>query len=610
MTLPPAPTGLTATGSTADSVSLSWNVIWSAKYKVYQSTEENGTYTQVGGEIPSGTTIYTDAGLTSNTTYWYKVSAVNASGEGAQSTAISKKTLLRGHYYVRASSMGAENGSSWANASNDLQDVIETAYANKTANGNVAVVHVAAGTYKPKYAPSGDPITLDANPTDSRDKTFLLREGVQLLGGYTETEAAAGNYDITEPERTSRFYTYADYLLNSAHRPGEAKNELYKTILSGDIDGIVDSGNAQSGFNDMGGNAYHVVLCVGVTNAAVLDGFSIQGGNADGSDNASVGGKNIFRNIGGGMQNSSSLPTLVNVLIEGNSGGGMYNNASSPTLTNASIAGNRGSGMMNANSSSPILTRVVIAGNYADYGGGMYNYSSSPVLTNVIIAGNSASNGSSGDGGGGIENFVSSPTLTNVIIAGNYTDKRGGGINNLMSSPTLTNVTITGNSADLDGGGMFNSNSSSPTLTNVTMAGNHSYYSGGGIRNDSNSSFQIRNSIIWGNSANNNPGIQGTSGSIYNSIVQDVWSGTGSGNLNTDPLFVTTSLPSAPSTGGDYRLQSASPAIDAGSNSYYTSGQTPDLSSITTDLDGNNRFIDKGQGTSGNTVDMGAYELQ
>ncbi|MDR1106635.1 MAG: hypothetical protein LBL44_09785, partial [Treponema sp.] len=86
-------------------------------------------------------------------------------------------------------------------------------------------------------------------------------------------------------------------------------------------------------------------------------------------------------------------------------------------------------------------------------------------------------------------------------------------------------------------------------------------------------------------------------------------SGTQDGGGNLDgtfagnaPKFVDPRLPaSAPSTAGNYRLQAGSPVINKGSNSFYNPAQTPDLSGISTDLDGNPRL--------NGTVDMGAYEV-
>lgn len=51
-----------------------------------------------------------------------------------------------------------------------------------------------------------------------------------------------------------------------------------------------------------------------------------------------------------------------------------------------------------------------------------------------------------------------------------------------------------------------------------------------------------------------------------------------------------------------YHLKPGTLAVNGGDNSFYSYGRTPDLSSITTDADGNPRI----QGTS---IDLGAYEV-
>ena len=81
----PAPTGLTVTGVTNNSVSLSWgSVSGAASYRVYRGG------TLVGS--PTGTS-YTDTGLTASTGYSYTVAAADSSGAvGALSAAVNATT--------------------------------------------------------------------------------------------------------------------------------------------------------------------------------------------------------------------------------------------------------------------------------------------------------------------------------------------------------------------------------------------------------------------------------------------------------------------------------------------------------------------------------------
>jgi poly(3-hydroxybutyrate) depolymerase len=83
-TVPAAPTGLSVSATTASSVSLSWSAASTAtSYKIYRGGANVGTSTG---------TSYTDSGLTASTSYSYTVSALNAVGEGVQSSAVSGAT--------------------------------------------------------------------------------------------------------------------------------------------------------------------------------------------------------------------------------------------------------------------------------------------------------------------------------------------------------------------------------------------------------------------------------------------------------------------------------------------------------------------------------------
>ncbi len=84
--VPAPPTGVTATPGNTQ-VSLSWNASSGAtSYNVKRATVSGGPYTTVGSP---GTTSFTNTGLANGTTYFYVVTAVNASGESGNSTQVS-----------------------------------------------------------------------------------------------------------------------------------------------------------------------------------------------------------------------------------------------------------------------------------------------------------------------------------------------------------------------------------------------------------------------------------------------------------------------------------------------------------------------------------------
>ena len=429
--------------------------------------------------------------------------------------------LAEGPIYLDQDAPGpAHDGSSWASAYTDLQDALDAASIGDE-------IWVADGTYKPTSGAE-------------RTATFQMKSGVAIYGGF-------GGYGISETLRTERDW---------------AANE---TILSGDIGAPGDSSD----------NSYHVVTGSGVPGSAVLDGFTISGGNADGADS---------HNNGGGMYNDAGSPTLANVTFSDNSatyyGGGMYNGAGS----------------------NATLTDVTFSGNSTDYhGGGMVNDNASPTLTGVTFSGNGAA-----VGGGGMHNvFGSSPTLTNVTFSGNSANNDGGGMHNWSnSSPTLTNVTFSGNSATNHGGGMYNGAGSNPALTNCILWGNTAGGGGPQIYNTSSSPTVAYSDI------------QGGCGAIPGNNC-------GGGNIDANPLFVDADgADDIPGTlDDDLHLQLTSPGIDAGDNTalpadtFDLDGDGDTSEPLPFDLDGLPRFVDvpfvadSGNGTPP-VVDMGACEAQ
>ncbi len=239
-------------------------------------------------------------------------------------------------------------------------------------------------------------------------------------------------------------------------------------------------------------------------------------------------------------------------------------------------------------------------------------------MTNIQFRGNSAESGGAVFNFGSI-NGVSSPTMTDLSFIGNAANY-GGAVHNSgssggVSSPSLVNVLFSGNWAEF-GGALYNNGqingASSPSLINVTFAHNRAGFGGGAIYSSGTngvSSPLLVNSIVWGNAADNSQGhqlynndatpslsytlIQSGTNDIHNAGSSSVTYGVGM--LTNDPLFAApTPASAAPTTTGDYHLQTHSPAIDVGNSGAIPLG-------ISTDLDGNTRIFNS-------VVEMGAYE--
>jgi len=290
---------------------------------------------------------------------------------------------------------------------------------------------------------------------------------------------------------------------------------------------------------------------------AVIEGFTIHDGYA-------LNGAGIYIY-------SSCSPTIKNCIFDENdawytNGGGIHCNSScSPTIEDCTFTLN------DANWT----------------GGGIFcEAGSDPTITGCII-----DNNVSGLAGSGIGINNSDPTIENCEIINNTASTCGGGVScETASDPVLVNCLITGNSASQKGGGIFAYYDSDPTLTNCTIADN-SAADGGGVATWYYSDTVLKNTIIWSNDATGNGDeiwISGATAALYYSCYGnsggDV-SGTPSTSncITSDPSFVSAS---------DYHLDSDSPCIDDGYNSY---------NSETYDLDGNWRIIN-------GTIDMGCYE--
>ncbi|OQY92982.1 MAG: hypothetical protein B6D39_03615 [Anaerolineae bacterium UTCFX2] len=265
-------------------------------------------------------------------------------------------------YYVNANASGGGDGLSWASAFQTVQDGLAAASSGSE-------VWVAQGVYTP------------GAPGD-RTRTFTLKEGVKVYGGFAGTESLRSERD---PEKR-------------------------RTILSGDLEGDDDGTSAA-----MDDNSYHVVTAPsGISTATLLDGFIIQGGNADGSNP---------NDRGGGMLNQNSDLVLYRITFLGNraiEGGAMHNSGSNPRIFSCSFLNNTagsGGAIYNASGSTPRVVNTVLNANLAADGGAIYNASGSSLdMTNSTVTYNTA------DNGGGIYNATSGPKVKNSILWGNQAD--------------------------------------------------------------------------------------------------------------------------------------------------------------------------------------------
>jgi fibronectin type 3 domain-containing protein len=179
-TPPAAPTGLQATAGNAQ-VSLSWTASTSAtSYHVKRSTTSGGPYTQVAAPT---ITSDTDTGLSSGTTYYYVVSALNATGESANSaqasaTPVAPAALPAAPTGLQATAGNAQVSLSW------------------TASTGATSYHVKRSTT------SGGPYTQVAAPTTTSDTDTGLSNGTTYFYVVSALNAAGESANSSQASAT------------------------------------------------------------------------------------------------------------------------------------------------------------------------------------------------------------------------------------------------------------------------------------------------------------------------------------------------------------------------------------------------------------------------
>ncbi len=143
---PPTPTSPSVTVISHNKLRVNWSYSSTLEtgFEVARSTSQSGTYTIIA-TVPANSVNYTDSLLTANTTYWYRVRAINMAGSSNQTSGVSGRTAVLPSIPTAPNTLaatavsGTEINLTWKDNSSN-----ETSFeVYRSANTNAAYVLIA-----------------------------------------------------------------------------------------------------------------------------------------------------------------------------------------------------------------------------------------------------------------------------------------------------------------------------------------------------------------------------------------------------------------------------------------------------------------------------------
>jgi len=356
--------------------------------------------------------------------------------------------------HVRTDGSASGDGATWATATSDIQDAVNTARCGVIGTELCAVwqVWVAEGAYY---------IFEKCN-----SNTVYLRSDVGMYGGFDGTETSLEQRD---PVANETVVSCADGAGGDAHCAG--------AFIAFDVSG------------------------------AMLDGFAITGGLTDeyfGGGLAAAQSELAIRNCafrenrasaGGGIYTEGSSIDFVDCEFSANAasdfGGGIHFEDADALIESCTFNGNvvdEGGlcgGAINVNPSSAItIIDSTFTSNSAPFGGGVRAVDATLEFDGCGFVGNSTE-GEGAEGityrcGGAMEIELSATSISNCVFQDNTSEDSGGAVFFYFDiNGMIEDSMFTGNTAAQ--GGAIAANSGNVAIRNCSFSDNESVYWGGGV---------------------------------------------------------------------------------------------------------------------------------
>jgi len=436
----PAPTGLTATPFSNNSIQISWNAVsGAASYKVYQSTSAAGIYIVTG--TTTGTSYNDSIGIMEGQDYYYKVSALTSENiEGELSDYALGRIQTKAITQFRFADFAVNGTINGTNISVTVPNIVNLTTLAPTITHNGKSVSPASGAAQDFTSPVQYTVTGEDNTTKNYTVTVTV----------TSTTLASAFSWINSDDQSKENTTFTIVV--------QANESLAPTTIAaryGSTNIILKGGTTEKTISLSGNDS---LFTVGEGILTLENNITLSGSASNTASLVKINNNGTLVMKTGSKIQNNTVATANNTDALG---GGVYINGGTFTMDGGTVSGNK---VQAGTSGSYSNTSVRVKG------GGVYLYNGTFVMNSGTISNNTAYSAYYPSAGGGVY-IENSKTFTmnggtisdntaesSSILATSYT--YGGGVAAWDNSTfTMKGGTISGNvvktASNCYGGGVY-----------------------------------------------------------------------------------------------------------------------------------------------------------